>query len=142
MSSLSPPYVCSSALDGRTTPFAQAYNWNTAGWLTVDLGESTAVKSIAVHGSKWCSSSGGNSLLSSPSLWSLVEDDRHVAKAPWWCPTSSALAHWIKLVPWSDKAGSQGVQPLVNKLFPLSGAIKRGHKGCNPLSTMRSRYLR
>ena len=49
MSSLSPPYVCSFALDGRTTTFAQAYNWNTAGWLTVDLGVSTAVKSIAVQ---------------------------------------------------------------------------------------------
>jgi len=49
MSSLSPPYVCSFALDGSTTTFAQAYNWNTAGWLTVDLGVSTAVKSIAVQ---------------------------------------------------------------------------------------------
>ena len=45
-------------------------------------------------------------------------------------------------LPGGDKAGSQGVQPLVNNLFHPSGAIKRGHKGCNPLSTMRSRYLR
>ena len=45
-------------------------------------------------------------------------------------------------LPGGDKAGSQGVQPLVNNLFHPSGAIKRGHKGCNPLSTMRFQYLR
>jgi len=49
MSTLSPPYVCSFALDGSTTTFAQAYTWNSAGWLTVDLGVPTAVKSIGVQ---------------------------------------------------------------------------------------------
>jgi hypothetical protein len=49
MSSLMPPYLCSFALDGSTTTFAQAYTWNAQGWLTVDLGVPTAVKYITVQ---------------------------------------------------------------------------------------------
>ena len=49
-----------------------------------------------------------------------------------------AIASARGTVPGGYKAGSKGVQPLVNNLFYPSGAIKRGHKGCNPLSTMRS----
>jgi len=49
MSSVTTPFLCSFALDGTTVTYAQAYNWNVAGWLTVDLGVPTAVKSISVQ---------------------------------------------------------------------------------------------
>ena len=94
MSSLSPPTSAHSHLM-EAPPHLRKLTIGTAGLITADLGVSTAVKSIAVQarlggaqrevhsltGSKWWSSCGGHSLRSSPSLWSLVEDDRHVAKA-------------------------------------------------------------
>jgi hypothetical protein len=49
MSTVQTPNVCSFALDGRTETFAQAYSMFVQGWLTVDLGVPTAVKSIAVQ---------------------------------------------------------------------------------------------
>jgi hypothetical protein len=48
MSSLQTPNVCSFALDGSTGTYAQAYTNNAQGWLTVDLGVPTAIKSISV----------------------------------------------------------------------------------------------
>jgi hypothetical protein len=49
MSTVQTPNVCSFALDGSGLTFAQAFSYNTQGWLTVDLGIATAVKSITVQ---------------------------------------------------------------------------------------------
>jgi len=49
MSSVSPPFLCSFALDGSTVTYAQAFNFNLQGWLTIDLGVPTVVKSISVQ---------------------------------------------------------------------------------------------
>jgi len=49
MSTVQTPNVCSFALDGSGLTFAQAFSTNTQGWLTVDLGIATAVKSITVQ---------------------------------------------------------------------------------------------
>jgi hypothetical protein len=49
MSTVNTPNVCSFALDGSTLTFAQAFSTGVQGWLTVDLGVPTAVKSIAVQ---------------------------------------------------------------------------------------------
>jgi len=43
------PFVCSFALDGNTNTFAQAFTFNSPGWLSIDLGVPTVIKSIAVQ---------------------------------------------------------------------------------------------
>ena len=48
MSSLQSSQTCNFAVDGITSTFAQASAWNTQGWLTIDLGTTTVVKTISV----------------------------------------------------------------------------------------------